>query len=147
MDYKHGQTDSQLFNFLNANNIDIDDITFAKQYNFEKGNYILNLDSADYNKNNKNGTHWVALINKGNNIYYFDSFGFRSPMFIEDYCKKHKIKLFYNTVQFQDLSQQSCGMLCCLFLYITQRIYGRIDNKNDFNNIIDEMKYWEIKFD
>lgn len=139
---KNSQTDKELEHFCFINQINIDKIEYINNINLnKKGNYILNLD-----KSQKGGTHWTALIIKNSGFYYFDAFGFRAPLLIETFCKKNKIPLFFNLSQFQQIDEQICGFYCCLFFYITQNIYGKLENKFDFYNIIEEFKFWDIVF-
>lgn len=139
---KNGQSDKDLEHFCFINGISIDKIDYINEIDFnKKGNYILNLD-----KNQNGGTHWVALIIKRSGFYYFDAFGFRPPLNIENFCKNNKIKCYFNITQFQHLNEKICGFYCCLFLYITENIYGRLENKEDFYNIIEEFKHWDIEF-
>jgi hypothetical protein len=148
-DLKKGQTDKDLYDFAFHYNITINKIDFLENINLnQKGYYIINLDGADVKdkKTFKQGTHWVVLIIKNTVFYYFDSFGFRSPITIEEYCKKNKIKLYYNTIQFQKLNEYICGFYCLLFLYITQNVYRKLDSKFDFYNILQEYKHWDIIF-
>lgn len=139
---KKFQTDEELKHFCFINQIHIDNIDYINNIDLnKKGTYILNLD-----KSQEGGTHWVALIIKNCGFFYFDPFGFRCPLNIENFCKKNKKPLYYNLCQFQQLEESLCGFYCCLFLYIVQNIYGKLENKFDFYNIIEEYKFWDICF-
>jgi hypothetical protein len=65
---------------------------------------ILNLDSSI-----GRGTHWVAWHKKGQNKYYFDSYGLPPPNEMLKYLQKG---VLYNTEQVQQSDQVFCGHLC-----------------------------------
>ena len=77
------------------------------QVTSEKGNFIINLDDS-----HSNGTHWVAMINKNNEIYYFDSFGLPPPREVTNLKKE----CIYNTSQYQAKTSVLCGYYCLYFL-------------------------------
>lgn len=146
MNEKRYQTDKDLEEFCFINNINIDDIDFLTNINIDKnGYYIGNLDGAD-NEKKKNGTHWIVLIRKKQVIYYFDPFGFRPPNYIIEYCKNKKIKCIFSNVILQQTYEYWCGFYCCMFLYVVQNIYGKLEDKQDFYNIVNEYEFWELKF-
>jgi len=136
----NGQTDQDLLKIAEYYNININDIDFIDNIfadNIENGNYICNLD-----KGLVKGTHWVAFIKNNNEIGYFDSFGFRPPLILENYCKQNNLKCFFNLNQFQNINSSLCGLYCLLFLLIGSNM--TFYNKKSFNDILDEMKFWSI---
>lgn len=71
---------------------------------------IVNL-----NNQNQSGSHWVALVKRGSNARYFDSFGgVPPPLEVIRYLKGCKIA--YNTLKHQNYEQRNCGQLCVRFL-------------------------------
>lgn len=68
---------------------------------------ILNLDSS-----NGAGTHWVAWCKKGDDKYYFDSYGLQPPNELIKYLGR----VLYNTEQVQQSDQVFCGHLCLYVL-------------------------------
>jgi hypothetical protein len=99
--------------------------------NIKNGFYIINLDDND-----GNGTHWCALyVDKHNNKFYFDSYGFEPP-------KEISKPYFYNNKIIQSLNSSSCGFFCILWIlylnkYINNDIFYTIFNFNDFFGQID----------
>jgi hypothetical protein len=70
-------------------------------------------------KHNEEGSHYIAIYTKKDNLIYFDSFG--KPMknvLIKNFVKKHlKHKKFsYNKMKIQDDLSSFCGIFCLSFL-------------------------------
>jgi hypothetical protein len=121
------------------------------------GGYIINLE----NIKRGHGTHWTSFIlyqtpDQGYNSLYFDSYGMRPPIEIENYIKqisKNK-QIPYNTRQIQKIETSECGWYCLSFLYNMQ--YKRlsdniIDDYNNYmskysNNLNDELKILKASF-
>ena len=82
---------------------------------------IMNLQNS-----NQPGSHWIALKRVNNTIFVFDSFGigYHLPVGIFKVFKNYKI--ITNIYRIQDISSNSCGMFCVLFI-----LYD-VKNKNDF---------------
>lgn len=115
---------------INLNSICMKDDLPAKVSN---GNYIINLQSS----NTGNGTHWLALILKGNESIFFDSFGAPPPIEIRDFVKKRKgSHLGYNNWIIQDLNSNNCGYFCISFLLFIQKHFKQdlYKTANDFIN-------------
>ena len=88
---------------------------------------IENNKSMITNLNNsyEPGSHWIALKRVKNSIFIFDSFGIGYlPVGIFKVFKY--LKIITNIDRIQDISSNSCGMFCVLFI-----LYD-IKNKNDF---------------
>jgi len=74
-------------------------------------NLIINLEDST-----GQGTHWVCLIIKGKNSFYFDSFGAKPDTYITRYCRLNGLRLGYNNYIIQDLSSTECGIFCIALL-------------------------------
>lgn len=73
---------------------------------------IVNHDSI---KNS--GTHWTCFVKKGNNVYYFDSFGkLAPPLELVNYLGSESM-IYFNSKQYQSYNSVICGHLCLEFLY------------------------------
>jgi len=106
-----------------------DELKIQKQ----DGYYIINLDSSV-----NNGSHWVALVIKGNDNFYFDSFGCVPPTEVEQFINAHgsKVKYGFNNWICQDLKSSNCGFYCVgLFIYLKQHKKNIFKSANDFINI------------
>jgi len=73
---------------------------------------ILNLDNTS-----GNGTHWVAWLKRGNDKFYFDSFGLPPPTELNNYLGD----VFYPTEQIQQRQVVICGHLCLFVLKEMQK--------------------------
>ena len=69
---------------------------------------ILNLDSSS-----GDGTHWVMWFKKGNNKFYFDSYGVQPPSELIAYLKS---PIYYNSERVQQNGNVFCGHLCLFVL-------------------------------
>jgi len=99
-------------------NIEIEDILRDKPVNFGgvyskdriprdlKNDYwyVINME----NEKDGNGTHWVCF-RYGNNIEYYDAFGFAPPNSVMRIAKKD---IFYSDKQIQDEKSTACGWYC-----------------------------------
>ena len=91
------------------------------------GPYIINLDEYS-----DNGTHWVALWVKNNNINatYFDSFGVEQiPKEIKEFINNKNIKT--NIFRIQAYDSIICGQFCIGF--IDFMLAGK--KLSDYNNL------------
>lgn len=76
---------------------------------------LINLDSK-----NGPGTHWVCYVKRGNNVFYFDSFGdLRPPKELIKYLGD-SVNIQYNYQRVQKYNTFNCGHLCVEFLLNTQ---------------------------
>lgn len=72
------------------------------------GNYIINMQSSS----DGNGTHWVcATVFRNGKALYFDSFGFPSPIAIQEFLQPFK-PYAYNNRDIQDYNSDNCGRFC-----------------------------------
>lgn len=73
---------------------------------------VVNLDSSE-----GPGTHWVAYGKRGQEIYYFDSFGdLPPPKELISYFGSDA-QIYYNYLNYQKYGTVVCGQLCITFLY------------------------------
>ena len=86
---------------------------------------LLNMDDS-----NGQGTHWVSLYVKGNNCYYFDSFGFEPPLEIKEYCSGKDG--YFSTYKIQARDEIICGHY---FIYVIQEL----NKGQSFQNILHEL--------
>jgi len=116
-------------------NIDLDNIAKQMKINLiavvskdelknvapKQGGYIINME----NSTSGNGTHWIGLsVYEDDSSYkclYFDSYGMRPPVEIEDFCKRiSPYRIAYNTKQIQKTFTTDCGFYCLSFIYNMQ---------------------------
>jgi len=74
---------------------------------------IMNLDDTS-----GNGTHWVAWFKRGNDNFYFDSFGLSPPTELKNYLNRGAL---YPTEQIQPMQAVICGLLCLFVLKEMQK--------------------------
>ena len=88
--------------------------------NFPDNEYslIINTDNSSLP-----GSHWTALVVRGNNVYYFDSFGrlYNNGSFPVDYIENLAKICFEKNILFQNKVLQSfhsntCGEFCIYFI-------------------------------
>lgn len=115
-------------------------------------NIIINLQSSTKG----NGTHWVALIIRNKNAFYFDSYGAIPPVEIIKFCggavrggermddpvhAKQRIgnnALGYNAYIVQDLNSVECGLFCiALMHYLLLHGNDIYVDANDFINMFE----------
>ena len=88
----------------------------------QDGNYIINLQSSEGGKNN--GTHWTALVIRGNQALFFDSFGIWPSMEIREFVQRRpKSHMAFITKEIQDLRSSQCGLFCLGYLLTIHRGY------------------------
>jgi len=85
---------------------------------------IMNLDNTS-----GNGTHWVVWFKRGNDKFYFDSFGFPPPTELNNYLNDD---VFYPTGQIQPRQEVFCGHLCLFVLKEMQKGKGLQEIINNF---------------
>ena len=82
--------------------------------------YIVNLQDHDEGS----GTHWcVFYYNKPLTSIYFDSYGFPSPLDVENSIKPY----IYNDAEIQDFDSSACGYFCIAFI----KFLHNKDNKQE----------------
>lgn len=97
----------QIEKYCKKNNLPINDIIMRDEKMTDNGFYIINLDDSL-----GDGTHWTACYKHPLKSYYFDSFGFVSPLEIEQQLKPYH----YNNKDIQDLDSKACGYYCIAFI-------------------------------
>ena len=65
------------------------------------------------------GSHWPCFIVKGNNSYYFDSFGVAPDTFL---LKQLSKPIIYHIYRIQDIESKLCGSYCLYFFYLIERM-------------------------
>ena len=72
----------------------------------KNGNYIVNLESSTQG----DGTHWLSLVIRGKQCFYFDPFGVLMPTEIIDFCRRiPKSHLAYSEFEIQNINADTCG--------------------------------------
>ena len=88
--------------------------------NFPDNEYsiIINTDRSDLP-----GSHWTVLVIRGNNVYYFDSFGrlydnFSFPDDYREYLSRICVnkKIFFQKKVLQGFHNNTCGEYCIYFI-------------------------------
>ena len=85
---------------------------------------IMNLDDTS-----GNGTHWVAWFKRGNDKFYFDSFGFPPPTELNNYLDGD---VLYPTEQIQPRQEVICGHLC---LFVSKEMQKGTGLPEIINNV------------
>ena len=106
-------------------------------------------------KHDKAGSHFVAIVRDGYNLYYFDSFGKKCKnKILKKFIKKNlKGKRYiYNTKCIQEEKSLFCGLFCISFISALNKqipfeeYINRFSiNLNENNIIVTEMITHEIK--
>ena len=84
---------------------------------------MINLDDTS-----GDGTHWEAWFKRGNDKFYFDSFGLPPPTELNNYLRD----VFYPTEQIQQRQAVICGHLCLFVLKEMQEGKGLQEIINKF---------------
>lgn len=105
-------TDFQLKDIAKKLKINLKTVGFAENFKYlGDGAYIINL---GYDT----GSHWTCLFIEKDDCFYFDSFAAPPEDVLINKLKGHCKNLIYNDYfQFQDISEQLCGIYCIVFLY------------------------------
>jgi hypothetical protein len=107
-------TNFQLEDMADYYGVPLTDVVMKNELNNKviDANWIINLASAP-----STGTHFLGLITRGKQSFYFDSFGAPPPEEIIHYVKQRKgSHLGYNNSIIQDLESSNCGYYSFLFL-------------------------------
>jgi hypothetical protein len=101
--------------------------------NLKNGNFVMNLQN-----HNESGSHWVAFVKKGKQIYYSDSFGCPPPQNEMNIFHKQHDELYYNKKVVQDINSHMCGWFAMLFLYFMKNEKGSMAEKlNKYPKLFD----------
>ena len=87
----------------------------------------------------RTGDHWLALVLKEDECFYFDSFGL--PILEEtliNYLKPHYHKVTYADVCIQHVSSNKCGEFCILFVKY-------VNSKSTYETFLSEFNPFNIK--
>ena len=113
---------------------------------FEDNEYsfIVNVDNSTLP-----GSHWTALVIRGNNAYYFDSFGrlYDNASFPADYTASLQRLCLGKKMSFQDKVLQgfhsnTCGEYC---IYFIKQLEKRIKFSEVFHDFTSNLKSNDIK--
>ena len=74
-------------------------------------NFIINTHT-----HNLPGEHWLAVSISNGVGFAFDSFGFYYPESLRSYLRKRCGKVHYNTHQYQEIHEKTCGLYCIAWL-------------------------------
>ena len=85
-------------------------------------------ESAIFNLDEFDGSHWTACWHQGSKIEYFDSYGLKPSHNIQFYLLKSNVPIFYNTTQLQPTDSESCGYFAIKF----------IKSKKNFSDFLDQ---------
>lgn len=100
-----------------------------------KSNNII----VNFAKEGHEGTHFVALVIRDGNAFYFDSFGCYPLDEVVSYCKHHHLKLGYNSYIVQNIESTNCGLFCfALFKYLGNTMSSLYKNCNEFVDMFDD---------
>lgn len=83
---------------------------------------------VNYDNSNQQGSHWVAIVKNGGDVYHFGSYGI--PPLQQIKGKFSKYQIFYNDRPVQQNETSICGYLCLNF------IEYMIQEKNTFYQFI-----------
>lgn len=127
-------TNYQIIDVAQRLNLPLRKVAFKdqlKQFQPEKGAYVINLDSQ---YSGQDGTHWVALYltkeNKVPHAYYFDSFGGSPPIEVMEFARKFKAPILsYSNKQIQALNSNYCGQYVLNFIINMSKKVGTYEQK------------------
>lgn len=88
--------------------------------------YLINLDSSD-----GPGTHWVSVIISNKYLIYYDSFALKPPQELQQIKSAYMLKLFYNNVVHQKISNSDCGELVIKFSRMVRQIIRTVPEGQD----------------
>jgi hypothetical protein len=91
----------------------LDKIPFSRTMK-APANFIINTQTS-----NLPGEHWLAVsYQEGGLVFAFDSFGIYYPRILRAYLEslRRSRKVHYNTVQYQEIHERTCGQYCIAWL-------------------------------
>ena len=113
------------------NNLSKDEESYLNTFSKHEIPLIENKKSIIFNLQNSNqqGSHWLSILRKNNNIFIFDSFAVAYiPKNIYDIYKDFNI--ITNIYRIQHIDSNLCGLFCVLFcLY-------KVNSKNKFTEFL-----------
>ena len=90
------------------------------------------------------GWHWLALVVKGSNAFFFDSFNAYPSTEIVNYVKRRKgLRFAMKNDMIQNINSENCGYYCIsLFLYLKSNTGSLYDLAERYTKIFinDTMK-------
>lgn len=98
---------------------------------FNHTSLIVNTDTQ-----NLPGTHWVAIISRENEAYYFDPLGYSPPLMIATWLNLYFATWTCNNRQVQAITSNYCGYFCLHFIYVSKLPYCE---NIDLNKIINHV--------
>lgn len=126
-------SNTDILNISHLYNLHIDDCISHEQlatYPIKKKLImVININASS------NMGHWVALIIRNKQCFYYDSYGQPPSQYIANYIiKKCKCsKVMYNTNDVQQLEDVSCGFYCIAFIHhVSQK---KTNNCNTFSTM------------
>lgn len=97
--------------------------------------------------NTQPGTHLVAIANKKNKLYYFDSLSLYLPYAeIEIFLKKHQMKIYKLKFPLQSHRSTKCGYFCLVFLRCIYRMSFNKFTANFFKKNLDLNDHLVLSF-
>ncbi len=84
---------------------------------------------VNFNKISEAGSHWICYFKKGEEKYYFDSFGQVVLQEIRDYLKS---PIYRNTDIVQPIDTPICGHLC---LYVLRSLSDGMSFRDTLNSL------------
>lgn len=91
---------------------------------------VLNIDDSK-----GQGTHWVGLFVKGNECYYFDSFGFEPPLEVKEYCSEKDG--YFSSYKIQSRDEVICGHYSIYVIY-------ELNRGQNFHDILHELTKYSL---
>ena len=81
-------------------------------------NFIINTHT-----HNLPGEHWLAVSILNGVGFAFDSFGFYYPNSLRSYLRRHCQKVYYNSHQYQEIHEKTCGLYCIAWLIYINSVH------------------------
>jgi hypothetical protein len=131
--------------------LDVICINMAKKYNYQYFGSIMkdqlklipDIDKVfmiiNYDKSNQTGSHWVALIKNGRNIFYFDSYAIPPLQKVFDRYSPITNNIYYSNTPIQKTGSNICGQLCIAFF--DEMFKKGVTNKSFLDFMNKSMKY------
>lgn len=91
---------------------------------------------VNYDTHNLPGSHWMAIISRDGEGYYFDPFGYDPPLNITSWLNHHFDNWSYNKRQVQAIDSNYCGYFCLHFLFSAKLSFFKYI---DLEQIIDHL--------